>query len=144
MYGGGRDWLECRSHRDFPSLDFLSLSSQSGLFSQPKALLLHTIVCTPFPPFAYALTWEEVPALASMSEDRIPDEADTTEAPLTMAASIVLTNLPRDASQALENAGNVAVGKSTSHIPPLSSTYPYILTLPSPSFISFLLLSYAQ
>jgi len=46
-------------------------------------------------------------------EERIPDEDDTTEAPLTMAASVVLTNLPRDASKALENAGDLAVQKST-------------------------------
>jgi ubiquitin-like protein ATG12 len=32
-----------------------------------------------------------------------------------MAASVVLTHLPRDASKALENAGNPAVQKSRSH-----------------------------
>jgi len=41
----------------------------------------------------------------------MPEEDDTTEAPLTMAASVVLTNLPKDASKALETAGNLAVQK---------------------------------
>jgi ubiquitin-like protein ATG12 len=62
----------------------------------------------------------------SGSEERIPEEDDTTEAPLTMAASVVLTNLPRDASKALETAGNLTVQKSKplasrlhlEHIPP--------------------------
>jgi hypothetical protein len=48
----------------------------------------------------------------STQEDRIPEEDDTTEAPLTMAASVVLTTLPRDASTALETAGNMTVQKS--------------------------------
>jgi len=43
------------------------------------------------------------------------EEDDQTEAPLTMAASIVLTNLPRDASKALETAGNLAIEKSACH-----------------------------
>jgi ubiquitin-like protein ATG12 len=48
----------------------------------------------------------------SGQDERIPEEDDTTEAPLTMAASVVLTNLPRDASKALETAGNLTVQKS--------------------------------
>ncbi|PZD04448.1 hypothetical protein A1F97_07390 [Pyrenophora tritici-repentis] len=45
-------------------------------------------------------------------KERIPsDEEDTQEAPLTMAASVVLTHLPRDASKALENAGGLGVQK---------------------------------
>ena len=41
----------------------------------------------------------------------MPEEDDTTEAPLTMAASVVLTNLPKDTSKALETAGSLAVQK---------------------------------
>jgi ubiquitin-like protein ATG12 len=48
----------------------------------------------------------------SGQEERIPEEDDTTAAPLTMAASVVLTNLPRDASKALETAGDLTVQKS--------------------------------
>jgi ubiquitin-like protein ATG12 len=58
--------------------------------------------------------------MSTSQEERIPDENDTTEAPLTMAASVVLTNLPRDASKALETAGNLTVQKSK--IPSVSST----------------------
>ncbi|CAE6996127.1 Ubiquitin protein [Pyrenophora teres f. teres] len=48
-------------------------------------------------------------------KERIPsDEEDTQEAPLTMAASVVLTHLPRDASKALENAGDLVVQKGMS------------------------------
>jgi hypothetical protein len=50
--------------------------------------------------------------MSSLQEERIPEEDNTAEAPLTMAASVVLTNLPRDASKALESAGNLAVQKS--------------------------------
>lgn len=45
--------------------------------------------------------------------ERVIEEDDKTEAPLTMAASVVLTNLPRDASKALETAGNLGIEKST-------------------------------
>jgi ubiquitin-like protein ATG12 len=37
--------------------------------------------------------------------DKIPDDDETAEAPLTMAASVILTNLPRDARGALEEVG---------------------------------------
>lgn len=71
----------------------------------------------------------------SAQEERIPEDDDTTEAPLTMAASVVLTNLPRDASKALETAGSLNVQKSlfsyspSSHpaSPPSSHPAPYIL-----------------
>ena len=48
--------------------------------------------------------------------ERAIEEDDKTEAPLTMAASVVLTSLPRDASKALETAGNLSVEKSMSHV----------------------------
>ena len=44
--------------------------------------------------------------------ERAIEEDDKTEAPLTMAASVVLTNLPRDASKALETAGHLGIEKS--------------------------------
>jgi ubiquitin-like protein ATG12 len=44
--------------------------------------------------------------------DRIPDEEDIAEVPLTMAASVILTNLPRDATKALESAGDLGMQKS--------------------------------
>ena len=44
--------------------------------------------------------------------ERAIEEDARTEAPLTMAASVVLTNLPRDASAALETAGNLSIEKS--------------------------------
>jgi hypothetical protein len=51
--------------------------------------------------------------MSGIQDEKIPEEDNnTTEAPLTMAASVVLTNLPRDASKALESAGNLAVQKS--------------------------------
>ncbi|KAK1917583.1 Ubiquitin-like protein [Pyrenophora teres f. teres] len=55
-------------------------------------------------------------------KERIPsDEEDTQEAPLTMAASVVLTHLPRDASKALENAGDLVVQKVTIRLQPIGS-----------------------
>ncbi|KAF2804623.1 APG12-domain-containing protein [Mytilinidion resinicola] len=41
----------------------------------------------------------------------IEDEEDATDIPLTMAASVVLTSLPRDAAHALEGAGELGVAK---------------------------------
>ena len=49
--------------------------------------------------------------MSESPRERMPEEDDTTEAPLTMAASVVLTNLPKDASKALEGAGKLAVQK---------------------------------
>lgn len=44
----------------------------------------------------------------------IPDEPDNqTEMPLTMAASMILTSLPKDASAALEGAGDLPYAKVT-------------------------------
>jgi len=51
--------------------------------------------------------------MSKSPEERIPEEDDTAEAPLTMAASVILTNLPRDASKALQTAGELAVQKGT-------------------------------
>ena len=42
---------------------------------------------------------------------RIPDDDETADAPLTMAASVILTQLPRDASAALKAAGETGLGK---------------------------------
>ncbi|OAK96513.1 ubiquitin-like protein ATG12 [Phaeosphaeriaceae sp. SRC1lsM3a] len=59
--------------------------------------------------------------MSSTAEEKIPDEDDSTETPLTMAASIVLSNLPRDASRALETAGNLSVQKITVRLQPIGS-----------------------
>ncbi|KAH7135494.1 ubiquitin-like autophagy protein Apg12-domain-containing protein [Dendryphion nanum] len=46
--------------------------------------------------------------MSDSPKERILDEDENTaDAPLTMAASVILTNLPRDASKALESAGDV-------------------------------------
>ncbi|KAH9864423.1 Ubiquitin-like protein, partial [Plenodomus biglobosus] len=70
----------------------------------------------------------------SPPREKTPDEQDLTtittpttttttsaEAPLTMAASVVLAQLPRDASLALERAGKVGVGKVTIRLQPIGS-----------------------
>ncbi|KAF1956879.1 ubiquitin-like protein ATG12 [Byssothecium circinans] len=54
-------------------------------------------------------------------EERIPEDDDNAEAPLTMAASVVLTNLPKDASKVLETAGNLGVEKVTIRLQPIGS-----------------------
>ncbi|KNG49789.1 ubiquitin-like protein atg12 [Stemphylium lycopersici] len=59
--------------------------------------------------------------MSESPKERIPDEDDTTEAPLTMAASVVLTNLPKDTSKALETAGNLTVQKVTIRLHPIGS-----------------------
>lgn len=51
--------------------------------------------------------------MSSSPEERILDDDDNAEAPLTMAASVVLTNLPKDATKALEKAGSLGVEKGT-------------------------------
>ncbi|KAI4624673.1 Ubiquitin-like protein [Alternaria metachromatica] len=59
--------------------------------------------------------------MSESPKERMPEEDDTTEAPLTMAASVVLTNLPKDVSKALEGAGNLAVQKVTIRLQPIGS-----------------------
>ncbi|KAI5373389.1 hypothetical protein AA0119_g1436 [Alternaria tenuissima] len=59
--------------------------------------------------------------MSQSPKERMPEEDDTTEAPLTMAASVVLTNLPKDASKALEAAGSLAVQKVTIRLQPIGS-----------------------
>ncbi|RYN24897.1 hypothetical protein AA0113_g6863 [Alternaria arborescens] len=59
--------------------------------------------------------------MSQSPKERMPEEDDTTEAPLTMAASVVLTNLPKDTSKALETAGSLAVQKVTIRLQPIGS-----------------------
>ncbi|KAF2277145.1 ubiquitin-like protein ATG12 [Westerdykella ornata] len=55
------------------------------------------------------------------TEDKIPDDEATAEAPLTMAASVILTNLPKDASKALEKVGSSLPQKVTVRLHPIGS-----------------------
>ncbi|EUC49182.1 hypothetical protein GGP41_001849 [Bipolaris sorokiniana] len=59
--------------------------------------------------------------MSESPKERIPEEDDTTEAPLSMAASVVLSSLPKDASKALETAGNLNVQKVTIRLQPIGS-----------------------
>ncbi|KAF2020796.1 APG12-domain-containing protein [Aaosphaeria arxii CBS 175.79] len=60
--------------------------------------------------------------MSDSPKDRIPDEdGEAAEAPLTMAASVILTNLPRDASKALESAGDLGVTKVKIRLHPIGS-----------------------
>jgi ubiquitin-like protein ATG12 len=77
----------------------LSYSGRSSLPLYPSASLC---------PVALRL----LPPMSQSPAERAIEEDDKTEAPLTMAASVVLTNLPRDASKALETAGNLGIEKS--------------------------------
>jgi hypothetical protein len=49
--------------------------------------------------------------MSKATDDKIPDDDDTADTPLTMAASVILTNLPKDASQALESVGSTLPAK---------------------------------
>lgn len=52
------------------------------------------------------------PGAAAAAAAPIPDDDDqAADLPLTMAASVVLTSLPRDAHEALEGAGELAQDK---------------------------------
>jgi hypothetical protein len=70
--------------------------------------------------------------MSESPKERIPEEDDTTEAPLTMAASVVLTNLPKDASKALETAGNLAIQKGAHSLLLPPPVYQIILFHPHP------------
>ncbi|EUC36744.1 hypothetical protein COCVIDRAFT_37301 [Bipolaris victoriae FI3] len=59
--------------------------------------------------------------MSESPKEKIPEEDDTTEAPLSMAASVVLSSLPKDASKALETAGNLNVQKVTIRLQPIGS-----------------------
>ena len=54
--------------------------------------------------------------MADTSDPATPvaDDNDQADIPLTMAASVVLTSLPKDAHQALENAGDLGPEKGKS------------------------------
>jgi hypothetical protein len=82
--------------------------------------------------------------MSSSPEERIPEDDDTAEAPLTMAASVVLTNLPKDASKALEMAGTLGVEKGGynifAHVPSTSSPLSLLFTSPIPLNSRFFLI----
>lgn len=52
------------------------------------------------------------PSPTTIPEEALPDEP--ADMPLTMAASVVLDQLPRDAHNALEHAGELPQAKSRS------------------------------
>jgi len=57
----------------------------------------------------------EAAQAAAAAEDEEEDESTTnTEMPMTMAASVMLEHLPRDAHRALSEAGGVGVDRSES------------------------------
>jgi ubiquitin-like protein ATG12 len=51
------------------------------------------------------------PAPSTSAPDPIPDRSSSPEIPLTMSASVLLTALPRDASEALASAGGFSQEK---------------------------------
>lgn len=56
----------------------------------------------------------------SSSQQDVAEEDDTAgDMPLTMAASVVLENLPRDAHKALETAGDIRPAKGTHTLAPI-------------------------
>ena len=57
-----------------------------------------------------SLPTSDRPALAAP----IPDDEQAADVPLTMAASVVLTSLPKDAHEALEGAGELEQEKGAS------------------------------
>ncbi|EMD93640.1 hypothetical protein COCC4DRAFT_191316 [Bipolaris maydis ATCC 48331] len=59
--------------------------------------------------------------MSESPKEKIPEEDEATEAPLSMAASVVLSSLPKDASKALETAGNLNVQKVTIRLQPIGS-----------------------
>ncbi|QIX01914.1 hypothetical protein AMS68_007431 [Peltaster fructicola] len=62
------------------------------------------------------------PSSQSPPEARIDDEDDQVELPMTMAASFVIEQLPKDAHKALESAGELEHAKVTIHFKPLPNT----------------------
>ncbi|OJJ43980.1 hypothetical protein ASPZODRAFT_72211 [Penicilliopsis zonata CBS 506.65] len=58
---------------------------------------------------------------ASSGSTPIPDEEHGADLPLTMAASVVLTSLPRDAHRALADVEAIDTGKVTVRFQPLPS-----------------------
>ena len=65
---------------------------------------------------ASALEQRKTPPVQEVEDD--PDQDDTTadDLPMTMAASVVLDQLPQDAQQALETAGELELAKGKSFI----------------------------
>ncbi|KAF2116158.1 ubiquitin-like autophagy protein Apg12-domain-containing protein [Lophiotrema nucula] len=58
--------------------------------------------------------------MSNAPEERIEEDEDTAEAPLTMAASMILGTLPKDASKALESAGTGGPEKVKIRLQPIS------------------------
>lgn len=120
----GADWSSRRSylppdHRSYLHLRSLSRVSVSASLGPPRYTVAFPRRQLPFLGFwrpCRLLTEANFHLIYIMSEspkERIPEEDDTTEAPLSMAASVVLSSLPKDASKALETAGNLNVQKGT-------------------------------
>ncbi|KAF2739701.1 ubiquitin-like protein ATG12 [Polyplosphaeria fusca] len=59
--------------------------------------------------------------MSKQQEDRIEEDDDNAEAPLTMAASMILTHLPKDTSKALESAADMWPEKVTIRFHPIGS-----------------------
>lgn len=57
----------------------------------------------------------------SPPEAPIEDEDDNAELPMTMAASVIIEQLPRDAHKALETAGELEQTKGEYHRSPVTA-----------------------
>lgn len=110
VYLHQRDFL---SHRYSPSIALHQSTSAQAGYSDPCQDFRHcrSAPCSIPRPVTFGL----LPQMSQSPAERDIEEDDKTEAPLTMAASVVLTNLPRDASKALETAGNLSIEKSKHH-----------------------------
>jgi len=71
----------------------------------------------------------ESPTIDPTTDIEDPSEGNDADLPITMAASVVLTSLPRDAHEALEGAGDLGVEKGM-HF------FLYIITLFPPKYHS--------
>ena len=95
--------------------------SRARMADSPRRSLSET---RPLPPSSVSAP-SPPPQSPSPAEEDAGAEGEA-EAPLTMAASVVLTNLPRDASKALDEAGRLGVEKgmfSSLFLPFLSLRY---------------------
>jgi hypothetical protein len=123
----GRDWSVRRLHRRdflFHRSCFTSTTTcKIRYFAQTTFIRYQETISTLNSPSLSSLlqlslhpaTSKLLPSMSQSPAERAIEEDDKTEAPLTMAASVVLTNLPRDASKALETAGNLGIEKSIYH-----------------------------
>lgn len=122
-FGSLITWISTSAHfhsRKLRRLHTDTLKSAGASYSKACPVSLLRTTMSDYPPPQDGIS-PSPPAVDVDAETDTPDRAESPDLLLTMSASVVLADLPRDASAALASAGGFAVDKVVIKFKPVGS-----------------------